>query len=239
MNPKIGVVVVNYNQMQFITDALNSIKEQVYDGEIHTRIVDDCSTDKGQQEGLKALVDYWVEEDGFKNLGLILQKKNKGPNAARNAGTADLKDCEYIVCLDADDMLEKHYIRTLAEKLEETKADVAYPSFEMFGVRRGFTMAMPFHELHVRAENCLVSPSMHRRKLWEKVKGWDESREMISGEDWSFWLDCIQAGAIFIPCPEAVLFYRQKPESRNRCKAELWKKSLDYFREKYGDWFLR
>jgi glycosyltransferase involved in cell wall biosynthesis len=98
MNPLVTVIVPNYNKEKYIIDALQSVIHQTY---IHWEliIVDDCSTDNSLLE-IKTCIASSTKAT------LICNTSNKGANYCRNIGLQHAKG-EYIVFLDADDILKK------------------------------------------------------------------------------------------------------------------------------------
>ncbi len=92
----VGVVVTTYNHAHFLHQALSSIAGQVRAPDAVV-VVDDGSTDAP---------DRVVRS--FPGVRLIRQE-NRGLAAARNAGLAAL-DSDYVIFLDADDLLEPRAI---------------------------------------------------------------------------------------------------------------------------------
>jgi glycosyltransferase involved in cell wall biosynthesis len=94
--PKVSVVIPVYNAEDTILDALQSVVDQTYQGEIEILIVNDGSTDASE---LKIRAFY--KNNNTCNLQLFTQA-NQGVSAARNVGLRKSKG-EFIALLDADD----------------------------------------------------------------------------------------------------------------------------------------
>ena len=45
MNPKVAIIIANYNYEDYVIKAINSVLNQTYDGEIRIYVVDDGSSD--------------------------------------------------------------------------------------------------------------------------------------------------------------------------------------------------
>jgi glycosyltransferase involved in cell wall biosynthesis len=90
------VAVAVYNQAFFLADALGSILRQSRPAD-EVIVVDDGSTD--QPEVIAAAF------DGVR----LIRRENGGLSAARNTALADTS-CDYIIFLDADDVLEPEAI---------------------------------------------------------------------------------------------------------------------------------
>src|SRR5690349_13432849 len=89
--PLISVIVPVYNGSDFLSEAIDSIRQQMY-GSIEIIVVDDGSTDSTPQ-----II------ESFANSIQSIRQDNAGPAAARNAGIR-LAHGEVIGFLDADDL---------------------------------------------------------------------------------------------------------------------------------------
>jgi glycosyltransferase involved in cell wall biosynthesis len=99
MNPKVSVIIPNYNYSQYIGEAVESVLSQTY-ANVEIIVVDDGSKDNS----LEIL-------ETFGNKIKVIAQQNAGVSAARNNGVAN-SDGEFIAFLDADDVW-------LPEKLEK------------------------------------------------------------------------------------------------------------------------
>ncbi len=119
MIPKVTVVITSYNLSGKINICLKELAEQTF-GDFEIIIVDDHSTDNTRDE-----------IDSFKpvfesRLKTIYCEKNKGsPGITRNiALDSGLINGEYLVFLDGDDNIEKHFLEKLYNKAVAENADV-------------------------------------------------------------------------------------------------------------------
>lgn len=120
---KFSIVIPAYNVEKYVKNAIKSVKSQTFkDYEIV--VVEDCSIDN--------TLSILKEEIDIK---LIEHEKNKGLGGARNSGIKN-SEGEYIIFLDADDML---YDDTILKKLNNTIGDntydIVYSGFEARGTR--------------------------------------------------------------------------------------------------------
>lgn len=106
----ISIIVPLYNYEKYIGDCMRSIYNQDYDN-YELIIVDDCSTD----DSLKV-----CNSLKNRNTQLISFKTNRGYSFAKNEGIVASKG-EYIVHLDADDMLTKDSLTYRIKAMEESK----------------------------------------------------------------------------------------------------------------------
>jgi glycosyltransferase involved in cell wall biosynthesis len=113
---KLSVIVPFYNEMRYIGDCLDSLTAQETDG-MEIICVDDGSTD-GSMEIVEAAKrrDPRIRTHRGKHAGL---------GAARNLGLTHASG-EYILFVDADDMLEAEATETLLSRAEKEETDILY-----------------------------------------------------------------------------------------------------------------
>ncbi|PBQ32560.1 hypothetical protein CNR22_12525 [Sphingobacteriaceae bacterium] len=109
MQGKVSIIIPCYNASSFIVDTLKSIQEQSYSN-YEIIVVDDGSTDASKE---------LVNEFKAENLTYLFQK-NKGVSAARNKGCA-VASGDYYLFVDADDVLDKDFIKQRVEELDKNK----------------------------------------------------------------------------------------------------------------------
>ncbi len=105
--PLVSAVIPTYNYGHFVLEAIRSVQGQDYP-RIELIIVDDGSSDQ-TREVLK----------GVKGIVYIYQK-NQGLSAARNRGIS-VAAGEYVLFLDADDLIGRTSIRKRVEYLERNR----------------------------------------------------------------------------------------------------------------------
>jgi glycosyltransferase involved in cell wall biosynthesis len=98
-NPLVSIVITLYNYEIYIKDCIRSIQNQDYSN-IEIIVVDDSSSDKSYKRAMGA---------ACKKTTVIRHEKNIGYSSAKNSGIIASKG-DYIVMLDADDMLTKDSI---------------------------------------------------------------------------------------------------------------------------------
>ena len=133
---------------------------------------------------------------------------------ARNKGL-DMVETEYVIHLDADDVLLPGYVNAMLR----ATADVRVPMVRnMHNNYREPYWPRVYGHLHRCEPACLlegnyiVVGAAVRTELARLVGGWWD--EPIY-EDWSLWLRCQQAGASFEYVPEAIYGFHKSPDSRN------------------------
>jgi glycosyltransferase involved in cell wall biosynthesis len=89
--PSVSVVIPSYNYGRFIAAAIDSALGQTH-RPLEIIVVDDGSTD-----------DTFEQLQAYRDRVCVIQQKNRGPSAARNAGISAARG-EWIAFLDADDI---------------------------------------------------------------------------------------------------------------------------------------
>jgi glycosyltransferase involved in cell wall biosynthesis len=212
--PLVSVVIPYFNQPHFLQEAVQSVRSSDY-SHIEIVVVNDGSTSEPAQRAFHALDATIVKVD----------KQNGGLSSARNAGIRAAKG-EFILPLDADDLIDPTYIRKSVESLMNN-LDLGYVSCHTknFGelhntyIPLGFVPElMPFINTHGKCCN------LYRKELFSDVVGYDEV--MTSYEDWDFLLTLGELGVEGDVLPEELFHYRRHFDSMvystaNRQRADL------------------
>lgn len=95
---KVSVLMITYNQEDFIAQAIDSVLSQQVDFNYEIVVGDDCSTDNTKV----LLLDYHQKDPD--RIKLLLHKRNLGFSGKKNL-TESLKAChgEYVAVLEGDD----------------------------------------------------------------------------------------------------------------------------------------
>ena len=110
-----SICIPVYNTKKYLTECLASALAQNY-ANYEILIVDDGSTD-----GSGAVCDEYQQQ--HKDFIQVYHQKNQGLISARRKAIANAQG-DYLVFLDSDDMLVPNALETLANKLDETNADI-------------------------------------------------------------------------------------------------------------------
>lgn len=105
MSKCVSVIMAAYNGEAYISEAIASVLEQDYDGEVELIVVDDGSTDQTPEIA-----------EAFDSVRVIRQS-NTGQSLARNHGFL-LSRGDYIVYFDQDDILAPNCISSNSRLLE-------------------------------------------------------------------------------------------------------------------------
>jgi len=173
----IGVVIVARNAESFITQALESVKNQTLKPN-QVVVVDDGSTD-----GTASILEAWQSQIPH----LILIKTNqKGIGPGRNIGN-EACQTDYIAVLDSDDLLDSQAIQAYAEFIYRHKdADLIYADCAYFWKNPTQSFKLAYSDFSSssaykwRIMGGLVIPFKHSGMLYRKstvmeLGGYDEN----------------------------------------------------------------
>lgn len=206
-NSLVSIIVPCYQQVHYLSEALQSVLEQTYTN-WECIIVNDGSPDETE-----LVAKVWIEKDSrFK----YLYKENGGLSSARNTGIKRSTG-EFILPLDADDVLHPDYLKNMIPVLKDNNKLVVvscYSSFFIDKITNVVYQLRPvgttYHALMF--QNVLVATSLYRKKSWEEVGGYDET--MKKGfEDWEFWLSLTKGGLEYRIVEEFLFYYRRAKKS--------------------------
>lgn len=172
----VSIVIPCYNPGKWLLDAIASARAQTY-ARIEIVLVDDGTSQAG---GLDYIRSAAAQADRF------LEQTNRGLPAARNAGMGAAGG-RFVVPLDADDILEPHYVAACVAALSAPELAFVYTDCRVFGLRH-YVDTLPEYNLYDLLErNTLTYAALIRKDDWERAGGYDESMR-FGYEDWEFWL---------------------------------------------------
>lgn len=212
----VTIVIPCYKQAHFLKECIESVRNQtVQVAEII--VVDDGSPDNTSEIANK--------------LGVrCIRQVNKGLPAARNTGIRAAKT-EYVLPLDADDMLHPQFLEKTLPYME--RYDIVSTWLRTFGNENrkwGSDKLEPTIGL-MKSQNQINCCSLFRREMWQSIGGYDEDMR-IGFEDWEFWLRSMDFGAKIRIVPEYLFMYRRHGVSMFREAQKKREKILDYMARK-------
>ena len=206
--PLVSVVMPCYGQAEFLSFAVSSVALQSFkDWELI--IVDDGSPDDTAATARKL-----IRQLPGRRIRLLRQK-NQGVAIARNAGIEASRG-KYIVPLDADDAIDREFLKVAVSILEaDPGVSVVGTDSMTFGAREAPFQTAPEAGLdRLIRSNALNYCSPYRREVWEAVGGYNPNMT-VGYEDWDFWIGVKEAGFRCIHVPAPLFLYRVKAESRD------------------------
>ncbi len=204
--PEVTVIIPYYNHAGFLKQCLDSLDAQTYPN-FSLVVVDD-----GSHRDMRPAV------DGARSpVRVIHHETNRGPAAARNTGISSTS-APLFVCIDADDHVEPEFLARLVEAIEADDAiDCAFGDVRLFGAEeRIVTYDVPTLEDILRSQAIPGAGTMMRRRLWERLEGYDEAETLKRGrEDWEFYIRAFSNGCSAAHVGEALYNYRISNKSLN------------------------
>lgn len=191
----ISLIIPTYNNGQYILEAINSVLQQTYTN-FECIIIDDGSTDN-----TKDLLQPYIDNKQIK----YFYQLNAGVSSARNFGLLKCSG-DYILFLDADDLLVKDALENLKSNIVEN--DIVFGTWADFGI--GDNQTTPYNHLF---ENSLsnyikykpvISTALIKSSITKK---WDESLKVWEVTD--YFLTSILDGSKVIFINRVVTEIRQ------------------------------
>jgi peptidoglycan/xylan/chitin deacetylase (PgdA/CDA1 family) len=215
----LSVIIPAHNAAGTLGETLASLQSQTF---LHWEaiVVDDASTDATSEvTRTVAAADPRVR---------VIAGPGNGPGAARNEGIAHAS-ADWLLFLDADDLIEPEHLERMAAALESEDLDGALCGWVRLAPdgRRGPEQLPADGDLFPLLA-CYCAPAIHscvvRRSLVEEVGGFDPS--LRTCEDWDLWQRLARAGAHFARLPEVLALYRMLPESASHDPRRLLEDGL-------------
>jgi glycosyltransferase involved in cell wall biosynthesis len=216
--PRFSIIIPAYNAGAYVGQTVSSVRAQT-ETDWELIVVDDGSTDATAQV-----------VDNFGDCRIILIRQiNQGVSAARNTGFAASQG-EYVIFLDADDILYPNTLRRLGQELDQHPEAVL-----SFGSCTRFEAVCPPESLarepvRLRKKPCgdalaslltwnplLMGAVLIRRHAIAAVGPFDSS--LSWGEDWVFWCDLATLGPFRYLGRNPVFGYRCHRHSATRVQS--------------------
>ena len=210
---KVSVIVAGRNYGRFLTDCFTSIFSQTL-RPLEVIYSDDGSTDNSISVA-----------ENFLNVKIVKQEHIRGKNGvakARNNG-AKIAKGDYLLFVDADDMLVETYIQNNSEIFEENpKAVGVYNQAHAFQKKFNYWDVPEWDEAILWHRNYCNTSTMYRATIFRTVGGWKE--ELNTGWDWNLAIRISRHGDMIRG--DASLFYRFHKENWSDTNPNSLKNSL-------------
>ena len=203
----ISICIPSFNQSEYLEDAIESCYNQSMPA-LEIIVVDDGSTDNSLEIAERYMFkEFPMVESPVK----VINQVNKGLASARNTGIMNAKG-DYILFLDADDMLKENAIARIIQEINQTNADIVAPSFKEFGksdrevILQGFTMD------DLKVANRIGYFSAIRRSALLECGGYQPKMKW-GYEDYHLWFDLFRRNKTMAIVQEVLVMYRVKEKS--------------------------
>jgi glycosyltransferase involved in cell wall biosynthesis len=221
--PLVSVIIPCYRQGRFLASAVESVLHQSHPA-VETIVVNDGSSDCTDPVAKR-----------FGNRIRYTRRPNGGVSAARNCGIAMAKG-DYLLFLDADDLLQPNAIRWLVDAAAGRPNPLCLMGNRHFENQADLTSGLT--KLPPRAKNLTTvllymnfGPPhgyLCRRLSVLMTSGFDST--VNTAEDWDMWIRLVWAGAQIVPIHRIGAFYRQHPGSASRNWARMAMMSAEVLR---------
>ncbi len=193
---KITIGIPVFNQVEYLPDAIESALSQSVECEVIVCV------DGSKDGSLEVAKKYPVK---------IIDQTNKGLASARNSIIMNMTG-DFVLPLDADDILVDNCVEKLITTIGETNADIVAPSFKCFGLSQAvIILGNPTLE-DFKTGNRIGYCSAIKRSALLAVGGY--SPRMIYGyEDLHLTINLLSHGYTLATIPEVLWLYRVKENS--------------------------
>lgn len=213
--PKVSVIIPVYNDGKYLKDALHSVLSQTYQ-DFEIVLVDDGSTDRVTIKMLKNIHQHNIR---------VFFNKHAGVSLTRNFAIAEASG-EYILPLDADDLLGEAFLKKAVAVLDENPGvKVICGNEQLFGKRKGLRKLPEYSIEMLLGQNVLPTTSLFRKSDFLQTPGFNANMKE-SFEDWDFWLSLLESGGEVRRIDVVARYYRVRNGSRNFSLNEKNLKSL-------------
>lgn len=197
---KVSIVIPCYNQAEFVEDAILSAVNQTYQN-IEIVCINDGSTDN-TSEVVKRLFNK------YKNIIFFDENENRGVVFARNFAIEACRG-DYILPLDADDIIEPTYVEKAVKILDENpNIGIVYCRARIFGKENKIWELPDYNKDDILYENSIFCTALFRKSDFVKVGGYKTNME-AGLEDYDLWLSLIENGLDVYQINEILFNYRQ------------------------------
>ncbi|HLD58182.1 MAG TPA: glycosyltransferase [archaeon] len=197
---KASVIIPAYNAEKTIAECLSALQKQSF-RDFETIVVDDGSKDATSEIVKK-----------FRGVKL-LQEKNSGPATARNLGAKNAKG-EIIVFIDSDCIAEKDFLGEMLAPFSDKKIVGVQGKYK--SRQKEFFARLTQLEIEQRHEKMARSrfidfmgsyAAAYRKKIFGKMKGFDTSFPIASGEDADLSFRISKAGNKMVFAEKAIVWH--------------------------------
>lgn len=208
---RVSVITPAYNAERTLGETLRSVQRQSFTG-WECLVVDDGSSD-----ATRAVAEHWAGADRRFRL---LHQPHSGASAARNLGLSQARS-EYILFLDADDLLLPSMLEALSKALDNApQAAAVYCGWGRW-TPAGTQVDHPFFRQSgdlfptlAGIQPFAIHTCLARREAVSEVGGFDLS--LTTCEDWDLWQRVARSGRPFLCVPEVLALYRTQPGSASQ-----------------------
>ena len=201
--PLVSIITSYYNSQEFMWQTINCVLNQTFPY-WEWIIVDDGSTEEND-------VKYLEEVKNIDSRIKIYHKENEGLAKGRDYAIK-YATTNYILPLDADDLIEPTYIETLYWTLE-TKQDASWAFTNSLGFGKYiYLVDYVFDSEKMKTENQITATALIRKDKILALGGYGVAKRYVN-EDWHLWLRMLAKGEYPVQVSYYGFWYRRRKES--------------------------
>ena len=203
--PYFSIVMPNYNHGHLIGESVQSVINQNFDN-WELIIIDNNSTDNSKQI-IKSFKDSRINFYTIKNQGIIAKSRNLGIKKARG---------EWIAFLDSDDLWYENKLSTLINFINQDFDIICSNEYQNKIYERkkkpnfyNLKTKQFYRELLIYGNKLSTSSTIVRSSFLKKKKLlFNESKDLITVEDYDLWLNIALKNGVFGFCKDFLGEYR-------------------------------
>lgn len=211
--PLTSIVVTCFNYGDYLSEAIDSALGQTY-RPVEVVVVNDGSTDQSEAVAL-----------GYGKRIRYVHQANAGVSAARNTGIR-LAGGRYVVCLDADDILDDEFVAKCTDVLStHPEAGFVYTQRRSFGRQSGDSSFPQYDLTKLKKSNFIPACTLIRATVL-RDHTFDETFTGGS-EDWHFFLTLAEHGVHGVLLDEPLFSYRRHEDRTSRLDSWMYRGRRD------------
>lgn len=226
---RVSIIIPCYNAGELLLASVASALAQTH-RDVEVVVVDDGSTDP-------RTVELMDQIPGPRTR--VIRQANGGPSVARNRAVAAATG-DYILPLDADDLIDATYVEKALARIEADPAvGIVYCDAEKFGAASGRWVLPAYSLREMVIDNVIFCSALYRKADWVAVGGYNE-RLRHGMEDYEFWIKLLALGRGVAKIDEPLFRYRIQERSRTTqfmdddssvvaTYAEIFRSNTDFF----------
>lgn len=194
--PLVSIAMPIYNYGKRLNHTLQSVFSQDYTN-FEIVIVNDGSTD----EYCLLKLDSLKDQDGIR----VIHKENSGVSSTRNRAVKESYG-EYILPLDADDMILNGYLKTCVNIIRQNpNISPVYCDTIHVGELQGLEQRPEWSSEQLMKGPFIVNSSMYTKEAYNYAGGYDENLQ--GWEDYDFWIRMSKEGYKGKRIPKGLFVY--------------------------------
>lgn len=216
--PRVSVILPNYNHALYLDERINSILNQTYQ-DFELIILDDCSTDNSR--------DILLQYKDHPNVKcMIFNEQNTGNTFVQWNKGIQLCEGKYIWIAESDDFADTSFLKVMVEALEKhnnatmclsgsffvdekskIKKRATRDGWKEMGETKEFS-GIEYTKQNLWYRNYVYNASMviFRRDVYDRI---DKSYQLLRcGGDWQFWIEVALQGNV-LEVRQKLNYFRQ------------------------------